>query len=250
MSSTVPTTLGITQVPEAPVFSTPLALHRLPLSPGRPLLPPVWSLSSLASLSSSPLAPTSTTTPFHSPHNTPPHLPTPASPLSTQTPSNPPPLILTPTWSTHHHHLLLSPLWKHFAPPPSSILNNSEKKLPPTSSVSLKLSLMPSFPRSPKTAGHTSSLPVISLTTSRLRTFLSRTSPYLLSKHQLPPLLPPPSHHPLLSLSQYFTRRSTSPPLNTSLPPCLASLPTATLISTQSTTSRTATFGFHQRTCQ
>ena len=49
MSSTVPTTPGITQVLEAPISSNPLVARSPPQSPGHPPLPPALSLSSLAS---------------------------------------------------------------------------------------------------------------------------------------------------------------------------------------------------------
>jgi len=244
MSSTVPTTLGITHVLEAPTFSIPPVAHRPPQSPGCPPLPPAPSLSSLASPFSCPLAPPCT---ISTPPSTPPCLPTPALPLSTWTPSSQSPLIQTPTWSAHNHHLLPSPLRKHFAPLPSLTLNSLEKKPPPILSASPKLSLTPSFPHSPKTVGCTSNLPVTSLTTSPLKTSLSRIFPCPSLKHPLPLSLPLPRHHPLLSLSQYFILPSMSAHLSTSSPPCLASLPTIILISTWSTMNRAATSGSHLR---
>ena len=63
----------------------------------------------------------------------------------------------------------------------------------------------------------------------------------------LPRLLPPPRRHPLSDLPLYFTPPSTSAYSSISLPPRLASLPTATLISTPSITSKAATSGSHQR---
>ena len=126
-SSTVstPTTLGITQVPEAPIFSTPPAPHHPPSSPGHPPLLPAPNSLFPASPSLLLLGPPHTT---FIPPSTPPCLLTLALPLLTRTPSSPFPLIPTPTSSGPHPCPLPRVPSKPSVVLPSLILSNLEKK--------------------------------------------------------------------------------------------------------------------------
>jgi len=143
--------------------------------------------------------------------------------------------------------LLLHPPSKHFTLLPSSTSSNSEEKPPPKSSILLRQSLTSSSPHSLRIVGPSTNSLTAQSTTPRLKTSPSRTFPCPSLKLPLPRLLPPPRCHPLSDITPYWTPQLTSAPSTISLPPRLASLPMDTLISTRSTTSRTATSGFRQR---
>ena len=207
MSSTAPTTLGITQVLEAPTSNTPAAPSP-PLYPGHPLLLPALSLWSLDSPSLPP----------PSYQSIPPLLLILVLPLSTQTPSSPTLLAPAPILSDPCPHLLWSPPLKPFALQLSSALNSLVQKPPPISSALPKKNLTPSFLHSIKTIGCNSSSPVTLSTMSPSRTSQLRIFLCPLSKLLLPQLLPLLCCHLTAASSPSLSMLL---PLNTSLPPHL-----------------------------